>query len=147
MSRKENAIKLYEQKFNCAQSVLLSFSDLLNLDKETLLKISSGFGGGMKKGEVCGAVTGALMVLGLLNSPENSNDPEVKAKIGQMVTDFQDEFEKNNSSTICKYLLGGNISFAKDRAEIEAKNLFKQVCPRLIESSVEILEKQLQIKK
>lgn len=65
MSRKEEALRLFESGFNCNQAVLTAFSGELGIDKETALKIGTGFGGGVRRGDVCGAVSGAVMVLGM----------------------------------------------------------------------------------
>lgn len=65
MPHVEKSLKLFESKFNCAQSVFASFSEELGLDEKQALKIGGCFGSGMRKGKVCGACTGALMVLGL----------------------------------------------------------------------------------
>lgn len=65
MSKIEEVINTFNSGYNCSQTVISVFCKGIDIDRETALKISSGFGGGMRKGEVCGAVTGAIMVLGL----------------------------------------------------------------------------------
>ena len=54
-----------EKHYNCAQAVLVPFADVLGIDEDTAYRMAANFGSGMKMGSVCGAVTGALMVLGL----------------------------------------------------------------------------------
>lgn len=81
MNHIEKSLKLFESKFNCAQSVFASFSQELGLDEKQALKIGGCFGSGMRKGEVCGACTGALMVLGLKYGQCEINDR--KSKIGR----------------------------------------------------------------
>ena len=80
MPHVEKSLKLFESKFNCAQSVFASFSEELGLDEKQALKIGGCFGSGMRKGEVCGACTGALMVLGLKYGQNEVGDIENKLK-------------------------------------------------------------------
>ena len=69
--------ELFAQGYNCAQSVLLAFEDITGLDRETAARVASSFGGGIGgSGEVCGALTGALMALGLV---VGNTDPADKA--------------------------------------------------------------------
>ena len=65
MTEEMAAAKLFEDCYDCAQTVFSHFAEELGLDEETALKISAGFGGGMHKGDMCGTVTGGLMALGL----------------------------------------------------------------------------------
>ena len=73
IEKAEELRKITERHYNCAQSVLVPFAEEVGLDVETAYKIASGFGSGMKTGRVCGAITGGIMVLGLLgiDTPEN----------------------------------------------------------------------------
>ena len=82
MNKKEEAINLFNNGFNCSQAVLSVFCEDLGLDKKTALRISTGFGAGFQKGEVCGAVSGAIMTLGLINGHFIEGDTESKNKKG-----------------------------------------------------------------
>ena len=78
-SRAESAAQNFRQGYNCAQSVCLAFLDVLKLDRETVLKLSSSFGGGMGRlREVCGAVSAMFIIAGILKGYENPNDDTVK---------------------------------------------------------------------
>lgn len=68
MSRQENAKALHHSGLNCAQSVLLANSDYTGLDREIATRVSCGFGGGVRSGEVCGCISGAVMALGCRGS-------------------------------------------------------------------------------
>jgi C_GCAxxG_C_C family probable redox protein len=95
---------------NCAQSVLLSFADDLNLDEMTAKKISLGFGGGMAMAETCGAVTGAYMVLGLKARHDAKTMQEMKEETKLAVRKFNELFIAKHGSLKCKKLLGVDIS-------------------------------------
>jgi C_GCAxxG_C_C family probable redox protein len=143
MDRQDRADTLFASGFNCSQSVLSAFIDLLPLDEEAGLKISAGFGGGMRGGEVCGAVTGALMVLGMLYGQTREGDTQTKEAMYAMVREFTRRFSEANGTLLCRELLGLDLSDAVAYASIQEKGLFQSICPQLIESAVDILEEML----
>ena len=102
--------KLAEEKFlkgyTCAQAVLCAFGDLTGLDEQTALALSASFGGGMGRMRlVCGALSGAFMVLGLLYGDYQPGDTAGKAAHYERVRVIGKEFEKRNSSMICAEIL------------------------------------------
>lgn len=100
------------------------------------LKIGACFGSGMRKGEVCGACTGALMALGLKYGDD-------KSKSNGACERFLDEFENENGSYICRELLGCDIR-TEEGVEYAVKcNLFKEFCPKMVESASIILDEIL----
>lgn len=143
MDKKAEAMRIHESGFNCCQSVIGVFSEEFGLDLGTAYRVSAGFGGGMRRGEVCGAVTGALMVLGLKHGHFIAGDAERKSHIAELTKEFHNRFEAMNGSIICKELLGYNSSIEEERAIIEEKGLFKTVCPKAIEDAISILEEML----
>jgi len=140
MKKSQLAIENFKT-LNCAQSILMSFAQDLNLDEMTALKISAGFGGGMAMAETCGAVTGAYMVLGLKVQSEGKTVQEIKAEAKTSVKRFNEIFRAKHGSLKCKKLLGVNISTPEGAAEASEKNLFDTVCIDLVASATEILEK------
>lgn len=103
----EKAIKLFKEGFNCAQSVFLAFDDVMGLDRSTALKLSSSFGGGMARmREVCGAVSGMFMVLGVLYGYDSPTDMEAKKAHYAFLRDAADKFKAENGSIICRDILG-----------------------------------------
>lgn len=140
MNKKEIAYDFFSQGFNCSQSVFATFADKYGLSKETALKIGCGFGGGMRNGEICGAVSGAVMVIGLRYGHSCANDSESKALCYQKTREFTDIFKQKNKSIICSDLLNCNI-FSDGGMQLAIdKNLFKTTCVDMIYSAVEILE-------
>ncbi|MBQ6350446.1 MAG: C_GCAxxG_C_C family protein [Methanobrevibacter sp.] len=134
MSEINEAVKLFNSGYVCSQAVFAAFSPKLGLEKNQALKIGACFGSGMRKGEVCGACTGALMVLGLKYG-------ESKAMSNEACERFLDEFKKENGSYICNDLLGCDIT-TKEGVEFATENkLFKEFCPKMVESAAKITEK------
>ena len=103
----DRAAELFKQGFNCSQAVFAAFCDEFDMDEETALKVSAGLGGGVGRlREVCGTVTGASMVAGMLYGATDGNDHEKKALTYQKVQQIVDEFKKLNPSIVCRELLG-----------------------------------------
>jgi C_GCAxxG_C_C family probable redox protein len=142
MTKQEDAANLFNDGFNCAQSVLAAFSSNHGLDKEKALRLAGSFGGGMARmGETCGAVTGALMVLGLRHGMTQKEDPQAKENNYQEVLKFVDEFKARYGSIRCGDLLGCEISTSAGRQKASDQKLFSTLCPKLVATAVEILEK------
>ena len=93
---------------------------------------------------MCGAVSGALMVLGLLYGHSESGDIETKSKAYAMAEDYMNRFIDRNGSVVCRELLGYDLSKADEREKIMEKNLFRTLCPEIIRSAVSILDELLE---
>ncbi|MHA2038043.1 MAG: C-GCAxxG-C-C family protein [Promethearchaeota archaeon] len=144
MSRVEKAVSYFAQSFSCSQSILASYSPKLGLDKDLALKIATGFGGGMGRlGGTCGAVSGAIMVIGLKYGRFEIKDTESKEKTYSLVRKFIDDFIKVNGSITCNKLLECDINTPEGMKKAYDNNLFKTLCPDFVKSSAEILEKLL----
>ena len=141
MKKSQLAIENFKT-LNCAQSVLLSYAEELNLDRTTALRIALGFGGGMAMAETCGAVTGAYMVLGLKSNFKEKSIQEIKAETKVAVKKFNELFIARHGSLTCKRLLGVDISTTEGSVEANEKNFFNTVCIELVSSAAEILEKE-----
>jgi C_GCAxxG_C_C family probable redox protein len=143
MSEKsEKAVSCFEN-FNCAQSVIATCGPELGLDRENALRVAGGFGGGMGRlGEVCGAVTGAFMAIGLKHGKSRIEDDEseTKEKAYALVYEFADRFRARNGSILCRELLGCDISTPAGQAKAREMGVFGDLCPRLVGDAVEILE-------
>jgi C_GCAxxG_C_C family probable redox protein len=140
--RSEKAVSCFEN-FNCAQSVIATCGPEIGLDRESALRVAGGFGGGMGRlGEVCGAVTGAFMVIGLKHGKSRPEDDEneTKEKAYALVYEFADRFRARNGAILCRELLGCDISTPDGRAQAKEKGLFSDLCPKLVGDAVEILE-------
>lgn len=140
ITRSQQATHCFSQGFNCAQVVLGVFCQHLDFDKDAAMKLTTAFGSGMKSGNMCGAVTGALMVIGLKYGHGMDQDSDAKQKTNEMVLEFQKRFAKENGSVICKEILGYDLSKPEELETIKEQTLFKTVCPDMVASAVNILE-------
>lgn len=143
MNRQKKAIMYFRNKFNCSQSVLTVFGTESDLSENECLKIACAFGGGMGRLQhTCGAVTGALMVLGLKYG-KAINDPEEKKEFTYSKTrEFFEEFTKLNGSVNCRELLNGlDMNDPEDHKKIIDQKLFDIKCEKYVADAVDIIEK------
>ena len=144
MSEKiEEAVKRFKKGFNCSQAVLSSYSEQFGLDCEKASRVATGFGGGMRMSSICGAVTGAFMVLGLKFGNSTAKEKECKLKTYEKISEFTKRFKARNDSVICKELLGCDISTPEGSKEAQNKGLFTTICPKAVRDAAEILEEML----
>lgn len=139
----EKAVERFNNGFNCSQAVLGSYSEEFGLDCERAFKVATGFGGGMRMGETCGAVTGAFMVLGLKYGNTTARDRQAKEKTYEMIIEFTNRFKAQNGSVVCRELLGCDISTQEGQKKARDEGLFSDVCPEMVKNAVEILEEML----
>ncbi len=143
MDGKQRALELFTGGYNCSQSVFCVWSKENGLSEESALKISCGFGGGMRDGEVCGAVSGALMAIGLKYGQSVEDDVETKEHCYRLIKEFTAEFKQKHKTLICRELLGHDPSTEDGARIIDKEGLSEKLCPEFIKSAVEILEKML----
>lgn len=153
-TRKEKAMELFTKGYNCSQSVVLAYADVLGLDWEQAAKLSASFGGGLGRlRHVCGSVSGMSMVAGMLTATADPEDKEKKKENYETVQKLAAEFERRNGSIICRELLGleqGKDSVVSDGyqkgavAEPRTKEYYKKrPCRELVGEACEILENTL----
>jgi C_GCAxxG_C_C family probable redox protein len=140
-TKKAEAIGAFKSGYNCAQSVVIAFSDDLNLDKNIASGISVGFGGGMGRlQETCGAVTGAFMVLGFYNSKKYSDNLSLKNATYTMIQTFDKKFKSIHGTTNCKALLNCDIKSEEGHHFAKENNLFEKVCEKCLADSIRIVD-------
>ena len=142
MTRREAAIDNFKKGYNCSQSIVLAFEDMLPADKTLLSKLSSSFGGGMGRlREVCGSVSGMFMVAGLLYGYEGPETGEVKAEHYARIQELAHRFEEKHGSIVCRELLNLDIRHDQPVPEARTNEYYKKrPCPELIGDAAEILE-------
>lgn len=134
MDKKEMAVSLHQQKYNCCQAVVCSFADEIGVDAQTLFKACEGFGLGMGSMQcTCGALTGAIVLAGLQNSDGSLENPKTKAATYQLAKKITAAFEEKASATICKELKG-----------IETGKILRS-CPDCIRDGVETVQEILEL--
>ena len=140
MSDVDKAVELFGQGYSCSQAILMTYGPRLGIERETTIRIAAGFSGGMRMGETCGAVTGAIMVIGLLHGSTDAKDKEAKVNVYRSVKELVERFRARNGSVVCKKLLGVDIGTETGVEAAEKKGLFSSVCPEMVRAAAEILE-------
>jgi len=144
MSHADAAAEVFSQGFACSQAVLSAYAAEHGLDKDTALKVSAGFGGGMgRMGQTCGAVTGAYMVIGLKHGAVAGQDQEAKQKTCRLVREFTEKFTARNGSVVCRDLLGCDISTPEGFEEMKRRGLHGTVCVKMVRDACELLDEML----
>jgi C_GCAxxG_C_C family probable redox protein len=111
------------------------------LDRKAALQVAGAFGAGIARtGQTCGAVTGALMVIGLEHGQTRGEDKPAKEKTYALAREFLERFQVQNGATLCRELLGCDIGIPEGLQAARDKGLFDSLCPRLVASAVEILQ-------
>lgn len=142
MSHADSAEQFFRSGYNCAQSVLLAFCEETGLDEQTAARLASSFGGGLgRMREVCGAVSGAAMVLGLLRGYDAPSDAQAKREHYRRVQDFARRFREANGSIICRELLQGvDVKEGRDPEARTDAYYQKRPCASLVRMASELIE-------
>ena len=139
----EKAVAYFEEGFCCSQAVFTTFATEYGIPEELALKIATQFGGGARKGEMCGSVSGGLMALGLKYGFSDGTAQEEKELAHQKAEEFMNRFIEKNDTVVCRELLGYDVSKPKDMDKIKELDLFQSICPKMIQCATEIVEQML----
>ena len=129
----------FEKMINCSMQVVREKAEELGLDKELGMRIAAPFGGGMLRGDTCGAVTGALILIGMKYGHSNENDAENYRTVCEKATQFLEQFQARNKTLICRELIGYDFSQGESEKAAESGIMIKK-CPKLIQDALEILD-------
>ncbi len=133
----QTASSLFSRGFNCSQAIFAAFAPQYGLSDELALKLASPFGGGFaRQGEVCGALVGALMVLGL---QYGNLTPAGKDATYQTAQSFIDQFREGHGAILCRELIGYDLSTPKGLQAAREHNVFASICPNLIMATAKAL--------
>lgn len=138
----------FKDGYNCSQAVALAFSDLMDIPEETLLRMSSSFGGGMGRlREVCGSVSGMFLVLGYFEGCDSSQDRQQKIDLYKDIQALAEQFRELNGSIICRELLSG-VSTVPGGVPEERTGAYykKRPCGQLVALSTQLLINHLTAK-
>jgi C_GCAxxG_C_C family probable redox protein len=146
-NRTEIAVSKFSEGYNCAQSVFYSLSDALQFDKNTALKMACGFGAGMgRKEEVCGAVTGGIMVIGAKYGRGEKDDRTATELTYKKTRELMDRFEQKHGTFICRKLLNGcELTTEEGQKHFKEDDLLNRTCKPCVRSVVEILDSIMEI--
>lgn len=140
MDRTTTALDYFSSGYSCSQSVLAAFSESYGLDGDLAVKVAGAFGGGMSHtNQACGAVTGALMVLGLQHGAVG----EAKQHMYEIAKEFVRRFTARHGTISCTQLLGYDLGDPQQRAAAKEQDLFSSRCCMYVQDAVRILEEML----
>ena len=143
MSRVTEAVELFEAGAACSQAILAVYGREHGLDRATAMRVAAGFAGGMRAGDTCGAVTGAFMVLGLQHGSDDCDTASGRQDAYQAVIEFSSRFRERNGTLLCRELLGCDIGTPEGVQQAREQDLFRTICPRMVQHAAEILEEMM----
>jgi C_GCAxxG_C_C family probable redox protein len=141
-SKRDIAVAKFLEGYNCAQSVFYSFCDDLRFEKNTALKMACAFGAGMGRNEeVCGAVTGGIMVIGAKYGRGEKDDRTATELTYTKTRELMDQFAKKYGTFVCRELLHGcELTTEEGQKYFKENELRNKICTSCVQSVVEILE-------
>src|SRR5574344_797810 len=120
---KEKIAESFQRGMNCSQIVLSHFCEKYHLEKEVAIRLGCGFGGGARSGELCGAVSGAIMVIGLKYGNTQAEDSTSKMECNKRTKEFTEKFKEVQGTIVCRELLQCDISTEEGMNKAEKENL------------------------
>jgi len=146
MNNPERAVALFKEGFNCSQAVLAAYGEQFDLKHELAMRVAGAFGGGMgRMGETCGAVTGAIMVLGLKFGSTTAGDLNARENAYAVVREFVHRFKGRNVSNLCRDLLDCDISTSEGMKRAREEGRIKKTCPKFVMDAAEILDQLIEL--
>ncbi len=137
MNKTEKAVECFNNGFNCAQAIISVFGEEEGLEKKDALRLTAAFGGGIaRSGGICGAVSGALMIIGLRYAKGKNSKEDVIFKS----QDFMNKFKKHCGSLMCRDLIGIDLNTPQGHEAIKKDPELKKLCSNLVKISAELLE-------
>ena len=146
MSKAELAAENMKKGYNCAQSIVKAFAGEVGIEnEEDLIKIAASLGGGMgRNGHVCGAVSGAALILGKKYGNSQPADVQAREKAYNTTNLLLEAFEKEHQSVMCKDLISINMKNPEELKKAREAGVFQNQCPLFVRSSGRLLEKLLE---
>jgi len=129
----KRAMDLFDSGYNCAESVLLALSENFAQKSTIIPRVATGFGGGVgRSGSICGALSGAVMAIGLLEGCETPEEKEKRTAVYKEVLRMVEDFEREFGSSHCGTLTGCNIRTEDGLKKYYAQEVRKKVCPKFV---------------
>jgi C_GCAxxG_C_C family probable redox protein len=143
-TKPEQAEAAFMNGFNCAQAVFSTYAEEFGIDRTNALKISCGFGAGMgRRQEVCGALSGAILLIGCKYGKTIREDNAANDLTYKLVRELSDKFIATHGSISCKELLGCNLQTPEGQQFFKVNNFKEKKCGQYVHSAAEIVEEIL----
>lgn len=138
----EIAVAKFMSGYNCAQAVVFAHCDELGLEKNAALKLACGFGAGMgRKEEVCGAVSGGVLVLGAIHGRGENDERSANENTYAKTRELLERFQSRHGSYLCRALLDGcDLTTREGQSYFKQNDLLNKTCKECVRSVVQILE-------
>jgi len=140
----DRAESLFREGFSCSQAVFMAFAPGLGLEERQAALVASAFGGGMaRQGWTCGALTGALMALGLHGGHTAAADSATKDALYGRVQALVARFEERHGAAACRQLTGVNMLDPTERQAASDRGVFTTLCPQLVRTAATLVTEEL----
>jgi C_GCAxxG_C_C family probable redox protein len=144
MDKSKQAAEYMKSGYNCAQSIVKAYAGEVGLEEEDVLRMAAPFGGGLgRNGYVCGALTGAALIIGKKYGNVDATDARSKEKAYHVVSDLLDEFAKGQGSVMCRELTSTDMRNPEELKKAREAGIFSNQCPLYVMKAGELLEKAL----
>jgi len=141
MNNSEKAVEIFDSGLNCAQAVISLYAEKYRLDRELALRLTCGFGAGMARmQETCGAVTGAMMIIGLAVADMKPDYADRKEEVYAIIHDFIKHFKERNNFIKCSELLNCDVNTEEGKYFYDVNELHDKVCLKCVKDAVDILD-------
>lgn len=142
--RADEAVSMFLQGYNCAQSVLACCGRDRGIPRELAIRVGQAFGGGIgKTGNLCGALTGALMVVGMKVASLEASDSASKARAHQLAQSLMSQFAARNGTLLCHDLIGCDLRTSEGQKQFADNDTIHKVCAKVVRDAAEIAENLL----
>lgn len=141
----EKATEKFQQKYGCASSVLYGFCQKWGLEEDLALRLSCGFGGGIARTQdICGAVSGGIMVLGLKYGRGANDDMQVTDEMYRKTREFIARFRERQGSHLCRELIGDcELATEEGQRFFKENNLHEKICSPCVQCAVHLVEEMM----
>lgn len=140
MLTQDEVRELFMQRFHCSQIVFREWAEELGIDEAEAARIAAPLGGGMFRGDTCGAVSGALLAIGARYGAWQANDKESDRLMQEKIKEFQQQFAERFGATCCRELLGYDFSQPGEYVKAGRAEVMMAQCPDYVVGALEILE-------
>jgi len=140
-TKSDIAAEKFLSGYNCAQAVLYAYSKELGLDTNVALQMACGFGGGIgHRQEMCGALSGAILAIGLKHGRGENQEKALVEETYRRVRELIDRFEAKHKSHTCSELIGCNFNTPEGQRQFKERDIRNTVCVECVRTAVQVLE-------